>query len=108
MPSRVGVLMPEAVSYEFTGVSDADYAAVSRHLNINPETETGDWPPGLLSHAAGTADDGAFFVAGVWFSRADEAAFIRSRLGPALAAEGVTAVPRIRWTRVTHFHPAGG
>jgi len=61
--------MPEAVSYEFTGVSDADYAAVSRHLNIDPETETGDWPPGLLSHAAGTADDGAFIVAEVWSSR---------------------------------------
>ncbi len=99
--------MPEAVSYEFTGVSDADYAEVSRHLNIDPETETGDWPPGLLSHAAGTADDGAFIVAEVWSSRADEAAFMESRLGPALAAEGVTEVPRIRWTRVTHFHLAG-
>jgi hypothetical protein len=33
---------------------------------------------------------------------------VESRLGPALAAEGVTAVPRIRWMRVTHFHLAGG
>jgi hypothetical protein len=107
-PPREGVLVPEAVSYEFTGVSDGDYAAVSRHLNINPDTETGDWPPGLLSHAAGTADDGAFIVAEVWSSRADQAAFVESRLGPALAAEGVTAVPRIRWMRVTHFHLAGG
>jgi hypothetical protein len=99
--------MPEAVSYEFTGVSDADYAAVSRHLNIDPESETGDWPSGLLSHA-GTAEDGAFIVAEVWSSRADQAAFMESRLGPALAAEGVTAVPRVRWVRVTHFHLAGG
>jgi hypothetical protein len=76
---REGVVMPEAVSYEFTGVSDADYAAVSRHLNIDPESETGDWPPGLLSHTAGTADDGAFLVAEVWSSRADQAAFMRIR-----------------------------
>src|SRR5260370_26751658 len=100
--------MPEAVSYEFTGVSDADYAVVSRHLNIDPETETGDWPPGLLSHAAGTADDGAFIVAEVWSSRADQAAFMESRLGPALAAQGGTAVPPVPWVRVTHFHPARG
>ena len=100
--------MPEGVSYEFTGVSDADYAAVSRHLNIDPETETGDWPPGMLSHAAGTADDGAFIVTEVWSSRADQEAFMKSRLGPALAAEGVTAVPRVRWVRVTHLHTADG
>ena len=100
--------MPEGVSYEFTGVSDTDYAKVSRHLNIDPDTETGDWPPGLLSHAAGTADDGAFIVTEVWSSRADQAAFVESRLGPALAAEGVTAVPSIRWVKVTHFHQADG
>ena len=98
--------MPEGVSYEFTSVSDADYAAVSRHLNVDPDTETGDWPPGLLSHAAGTADDGAFIVAEVWSSREDQAAFMESRLGPALAAAGVTQVPRVRWVRVTHFHQA--
>ena len=96
--------MPEAVSYEFTGVSDADYAAVSRHLNIDPETETGDWPPGLLSHAAGTADDGAFIVAEVWSSRADQAAFMNSRLGPALGAAGVTVVPDVRWVPLVAYH----
>jgi len=100
--------MSQAVVYEFTGVTDADYAAVSRHLNIDPQTETGDWPPGMLSHAAGTADDGTFIVAEVWSSRADQEAFMKSRLGPALAAEGVTAVPRIRWVPLTHFHVAGG
>src|SRR5260370_35461731 len=99
MPSREGVLVPEAVSYEFTGVSDADYAAVSRHLNINPETETGDWPPGLLSHSAGTADDGAFIVAEVWSSRADQAPFGEPRLGPSLAAEAATAGPPTRSMR---------
>jgi len=50
--------MPEALVYEFQGVTSADYAAVSRHLGIDPETGEGDWPPGMLSHAAGTADDG--------------------------------------------------
>jgi hypothetical protein len=33
---------------------------------------------------------------------------MESRLGPALAAEGVMAVPRVRWVRVTHFHLADG
>ena len=40
--------MPEALVYEFQGVTDAHYAAVSRHLSIDPETGEGDWPPGLL------------------------------------------------------------
>ena len=99
--------MPEAVSYEFTGVSDADYAAVSRHLNIDPETETGDWPPGLLSHAAGTADDGTFIVAEVWSSRADQDAFMTSRLGTALAAGGVTAYPKVQWVPLVAYHLPG-
>src|SRR5712691_3479399 len=55
-------------------------------LGIDMHTGQGDWPAGLLSHAAGTADDGTFVVAEVWSSRADQDAFMASRLGTALAA----------------------
>src|SRR5438874_6007619 len=78
--------MPEALILEFTGVTEAEYAAVNEHLGIDMHTGQGDWPAGLLSHAAGTADDGTFIVAEVWSSRADQDAFMTSRLGAALAA----------------------
>ena len=56
--------MPEALILEFTGVSEAEYAAVNKHLGIDMQTGQGDWPAGLLSHAAGEADDGTFIVVG--------------------------------------------
>jgi len=43
--------MPEALILEFTGVSEAEYAAVNKHLGIDMQTGQGDWPAGLLSHA---------------------------------------------------------
>jgi hypothetical protein len=45
--------MAEALILEFTGVSEAEYAAVNKHLGIDMQTGQGDWPAGLLSHAAG-------------------------------------------------------
>ena len=77
--------MPETLILEFTGVTEAEYAAVNKHLGIDMHTGQGDWPAGLLSHAAGTADDGTFVVAEVWSSRADQDAFMTSRLGAAPA-----------------------
>src|SRR5690242_18483093 len=97
--------MPEALVYEFQGVTGADYAAVSRHLGIDPETGEGDWPAGMLSHAAGTADDGTFIVSEVWSSREDQAAW-ELKLAPALAATGVTVVPRVRWVPLIAHHRA--
>ena len=97
--------MPEALICEFQGVTDAQYAAVSRHLGIDPETGEGDWPPGLLSHAAGTADDGTFIVSEVWSSREDQAAW-EQKLAPALAANGVTVIPRVRWVSLIARHRA--
>jgi hypothetical protein len=97
--------MPEALVYEFQGVTGAHYAAVSQHLGIDPDTGEGDWPPGLLSHAAGTADDGTFIVSEVWSSREDQAAWER-KLAPALAANDVTVVPRARWVPLIAHHQA--
>jgi len=97
--------MPEALVYEFQGVTGAHYSAVSRLLGIDPETGKGDWPPGLLSHAAGEAEDGTFVVSEVWSSREDQAAW-QEKLGPALAAGGVTVVPRARWVPLIAHHRA--
>ena len=76
--------MSEALILEFAGLGEAEYAAVNKHLGIDMQTGQGDWPAGLLSHAAGTAEDGTFIVAEVWSSRADQDAFMSSRLGAAL------------------------
>ena len=97
--------MPEALVYEFQDVTGADYAAVSSYLGINPETGEGDWAAGMPSHAAGTADDGAFIVSEVWSSREDQAAW-ELKLAPALAANGVTVVPRVRWVPLIAHHRA--
>ena len=99
--------MPEALILEFTGVSDADYAGVNKLLGIDMQTGQADWPPGLISHAAGTADDGTFVVSEVWSSRADQEAFLQGRLGHALAAGGVTAMPTIRWVPLVAYHRPG-
>src|SRR5207247_9813541 len=99
--------MPDALILEFTGVTEAEYGAVNKHLGIDMHTGQGDWPSGLLSHAAGTADDGTFVVAEVWSSRADQDAFMTSRLGAALAAGGVPAPPRVRWLPLLASHQPG-
>jgi len=49
--------MPEALILEFTGVTEAEYEAVNKQLGIDMHTGEGEWPAGLLSHAAGPADD---------------------------------------------------
>ena len=96
--------MAEALILEFAGLNDGDYAAVNGNLGIDMETGRGDWPSGMLSHAAGHSDEGSFVVTEVWSSRADQAAFLESRLGPALGAAGVTAVPTMRWVPLVAYH----
>ncbi len=99
--------MAEALILEFTGVGEAEYTAVNKHLGIDMQTGEGDWPAGLLSHAAGAAENGTFVVAEVWSSRADQGAFMQSRLGPALAAGGVTAAPSVLWVPLLAYHQPG-
>jgi hypothetical protein len=96
--------MAELLILEFAGLGDADYAAVNGNLGIDMETGKGDWPAGLHSHAGGHSDEGTFVVAEVWSSRADQAAFMDSRLGPALGAAGVTVVPAVRWVPLVAYH----
>ena len=54
--------MPEALILEFTGVTEAEYGAVNKHLGIDMHTGQGDWPPGLLAHAADLQTQDAFGV----------------------------------------------
>jgi len=40
----------------------------------------------------------------VWSSRAEQDAFMTSRLGTALAAGGVMSPPRVRWVPLLAYH----
>jgi hypothetical protein len=96
--------MAEALILEFAGLTDADYRAVNAHLGIDMDTGKGDWPAGMLSHAAGPGEGDSWVVAEVWSSRNDQEAFMSSRLGAALGAAGVTAVPAVRWVPLVAYH----
>ncbi len=68
---------------------------------------TGDYPAGLLTHAAGLSDDGRFIVVEVWSSRDAQADFMQSRLGEALAAGGVTSQPNVTWFSTVGYQNPG-
>ena len=89
--------MPAGLILKFTGIGLTEYRAVNAKLNIDMTTGVGDWPQGLLSHAAGTGDDGAFYVLEVWASREAQGTFMQTRLGRALQEGGITGVPQITW-----------
>jgi hypothetical protein len=96
--------MAEALILEFDGVGQTEYEAVNGQLGIDMVTGAGDWPAGLMLHAAGTADSGAFVVTEVWSSREAQAEFMATRLGAALAAGGITSAPRITWIPLVALH----
>ena len=96
--------MSEALILEFAGIGPAEYEAVNGKLGIDMNSGEGDWPTGLLIHAAGTADNGAFVVTEVWSSREAQAAFMETRLGAALAAGGVTTAPKVTWIELLAYH----
>ena len=90
--------MAELLILEFEGFGSDVYDKVNGILGIDQSTGEGDWPPGLISHAAG-AVDGGWRVVEVWNSQADQEAFMRSRLGEALQKGGVDKPPkRVEWT----------
>ena len=101
------VTMAEALILEFDGVGQKEYEAVNKELGIDMTAGTGNWPPGLLMHAAGVADDGSFVVTEVWESRAAQERFMSERLGQALGKGGVTSPPKAKWARLlAHHHPS--
>ena len=100
--------MAEVLILEFEGIGKTDYDAVNGKLGIDSRSSEGDWPKGLLVHAAGTADSGAFVVTEVWSSRQAQADFMESRLGEALAAAGVTGPPKVTWVPLIAFQKLDG
>jgi hypothetical protein len=66
------------------GVGEKEYDAVTAQIRFDPRTGQGEWPAGLQSHSAGASDQG-WVVTEVWESKEAQAAFMESRLGPALA-----------------------
>lgn len=94
---------------EFDGVGRETYEAVNRNLDIDVSRPSGNWPPGLTFHAGG-AKAGGWVVFEVWESREAQDAFMRERLGPALARGGVTKPPsRVEWLALAaHTLPQRG
>jgi hypothetical protein len=94
---------------KFDDITHREYEAVNAQLGIDPKDGSGDWPRGLLSHAAGPVEGGGFAVIEVWESREAQNEFMEGRLGRALAAGGVTSRPEMTWIDLIAYsvHPAG-
>jgi hypothetical protein len=92
--------MAELLILEFDGLDDTHYLSVNSELGLDPDTGAGDWPAGLITHLAGMGEGGHAYVVEVWESQQAQADFMESRLGAALASGGVTAVPKVTWTRL--------
>jgi hypothetical protein len=90
---------------EFDGVDESDYAKVNAQLGLDPAT--GDWPAGPVTHLTGVREDGGGYVVEVWESQESQAEFMQSRLGPAMAAGGVSGTPKVTWARqIGQYAPA--
>jgi hypothetical protein len=95
--------MSDALVLEFSGVSAAQYREVNAVLGIDPVTGEGDWPAGLTSHT-GAASASGLLVFEVWESQEAQAAFMSSRLGPALGQVGLPEPARQEWLSVEGHH----
>lgn len=89
--------MPDTLILEFADASADDFHAVNAILGLDMATGAGDWPPGLRHIQAGTTDAGGLVVIENWETRADQEAFMASRLGPALAQAQVAPPSRVEW-----------
>jgi hypothetical protein len=98
--------MPDALFYEFTGVSAHDYRAVNKILGLDPVTGDGLWPPDLLSHTGAAGPDGGFVVFEVWESQEAQTDWMTSRLGPALTRAGLPEPKRVQWLSVAGHYAA--
>ena len=95
--------MSEAIILEFDGVGSDKYQEVNVALGIDPDTGEGDWPDGLLAHT-GASSAGGLVVLELWDSKDAQAAFMASRLGPALGGAGLPEPSRAEWLAVEgHF-----
>ncbi len=86
--------MAYGIALVFDGVTADQYWAVNEKLGISADG-TGDWPKGIRSHTGGATPTGGWIVTEVWDSKADQEAFMASRLGAALGAVGLPAPVQI-------------
>jgi hypothetical protein len=94
--------MPYGIVLVFDGVGADQYWAVNERLGIKPDG-SGDWPDGMLSHAGGSTATG-WAVVEVWNSKADQEAFMASRLGAALAEVGLPAPVQVIESDLVNYH----
>jgi hypothetical protein len=87
--------MPEVIVIE-VDCDPALYPKVNEILGLDVDTGGGDWPEGLLTHV-GSGSSGKVVVVEVWQSRADQEAWMSSKLGPALGQVGVPQPTRMEW-----------
>lgn len=94
--------MPYGIVLVFEGVDADQYWAVNDHLGIKRDG-SGDWPAGMLSHTGGPTATG-WVVAEVWKSKADQEAFMASRLGAALGTVGVPEPIQVIDSELVNYH----
>jgi hypothetical protein len=99
--------MPVGLILQFSGMGLAEYDRVNGLLNIDQKANTGDWPAGLLCHAAGMSDAG-LVVMEVWESRDAQGRFMQERLGAALQKGGITVTPTITWVDLASYNQPEG
>jgi hypothetical protein len=98
--------MPAELILEFEGVSIDQYYAVNKALGLDADTGEGNWPDGLVTHAAGLNEGGHLVVLEVWDTPAHQARFMEDRLGAAIAEGGITGPPSVTWIElVSHQLP---
>ena len=89
--------MAEAIIFEVDG-DPALYSKVNETLGLDPDTRSGDWPDGLVTHI-GAGSGNLVVVFEVWESQAQQEAWMAT-LGPALEKVGVAQPRRMEWLPV--------
>jgi hypothetical protein len=89
----MGATMPAELILTFEGVTETEYRAVNEVLGIDPDDKSSNWPEGMIMHSAGLNEEGHLVVIEAWESVAKQEAFLNDRLGPALAAGGISGPP---------------
>jgi hypothetical protein len=96
--------MADGLILEFEGFGKETYDRVNEILGIDMDAGEGDWPPGLVYHAA-AARPGGFVIFEIWDSQADQERFMAERLGKALEQGGVDGPPaRQEWLDLAAHH----
>jgi hypothetical protein len=99
--------MAAALVLRFPGASIDDYFKVNQALDIDMKTGAGEWPDGLISHAAGEAN-GDLYVFEIWSSREAQGRFMEGRLARAMQDAGVILnPPEITWVDLVSYQTPG-